>query len=265
MPEWLSKEENYIAEADRDTFVNKSILSLLGVLSRIKAQSEYEKDSFNISASLKVIFTFMLVLLISFSKSFAFIIVANIYLLLILSMMKGEEILKIIKVSLVVTAFTFVILLPSVFLRNGTRSFIIAIKVFPTVNCVSILSHSTRWNHITGALKKFFIPDIFILVLDITIRYIVMLGEFSVNMLYSLKLRSVGKNKSKYTSLSGIAGTMFIKSKEMAEDMYLAMECRGFTGEYKVINRKYKFKLGDFIFIIINIMIFTAFLYMERI
>ena len=30
---------------------------------------------------------------------------------------------------------------------------------------------------------------------------------------------------------------MFMTSKEMAEDMYAAMECRGFTGQYRVHNK----------------------------
>lgn len=83
-------------------------------------------------------------------------------------------------------------------------------------------------------------------------------------MLYSLKLRSVGKNTGKYTSLSGIAGTMFIKSKEMAEDMYSAMECRGFTGEYHV-NSKLKFTFADFIYIMINAGIAAVFVHLVKI
>ena len=41
MPEWLLKEENYMPLKDKDTFINKSILSLLNVISRIRAQSHY--------------------------------------------------------------------------------------------------------------------------------------------------------------------------------------------------------------------------------
>jgi cobalt/nickel transport system permease protein len=52
-------------------------------------------------------------------------------------------------------------------------------------------------------------------------------------MLHALKLRSVGRNAGKTASLSGVAGTLFLVSKEMAEEMYGAMECRGFTGEYR--------------------------------
>ncbi|MDP4181635.1 MAG: energy-coupling factor transporter transmembrane component T [Bacillota bacterium] len=263
MPEWLLKDENYIPQSDKDTFANKSILSLLSLLSRIRTQSGYKEDKFHVNAALKVTFTLMLVILLSLSRSFTFVVVIYVYLLVILSLMQGEEIIKIFRVSFVMAIFTFLILLPAAFWGNKHSSIMITAKVFASVTAVNILSHSTRWNSITSALKRFFVPDIFIFVLDITIKYIVMLGEFALNMLYSLKLRSVGRNKSKYTSLSGIAGTMFIKSKEMAEDMYSAMECRGFTGEYHIYN-KFKFTFADFFYIMINICIILTFIYLGR-
>lgn len=262
MPEWLLKDENYIPQSDKDTFVNKSILSLLGILARIKTQGGYKKDRFYVNAALKVAFTFLLVVLLSVSRGFTFVVIMNVYLLVLLSMLQGEEIVRILKMSFAMALFTFVILLPAAYWGNVHSSIMITSKVFATVTAVNILSHSTRWSSITSALKRFFVPDIFIFVLDITIKYIVMLGEFALNMLYSLKLRSVGRNKSKYASLSGIAGTMFIKSKEMAEDMYYAMECRGFTGEYRVYSR-FRFTFADFIYIIINIGIIFTFVYLH--
>ena len=90
-----------------------------------------------------------------------------------------------------------------------------------------------------------------------------MLGEFSLNMLYALKLRSVGKNSKKYNSLSGIAGTMFIKSKEMAEEMYAAMECRGFTGEY-AYKKVSSLSPADYIYIVMNLLIITTFIVWGR-
>lgn len=261
MPEWLLKDENYIPQSDKDTFVNKSILSLLNILSRIRTQSGYKTERFHVSAVLKVAFTLLLILLLSVSRSFTFIFIVNVYLVFVLSMMRADEIIKILRASFIIALFTFVILIPAAFWGNYYSIIMITPKVFATVTAVNILSHSTQWNSITSALKTFFIPDIFILVLDITIKYIALLGEFSLNMLYSLKLRSVGKNKNKYTSISGISGIMFIKSKEMSEDMYAAMECRGFTGEYRVC-KKFKFTFADFIYIMINAIIMFAFFYL---
>jgi cobalt/nickel transport system permease protein len=263
MYEWLLKDENYIPQGDKDTFINKSILALLGVLARIRRQSGCKADIFNVNSAFKVAFTLLLIILLSVSKNLAFVVIANVYLLIILSFLKAEDIINILKASITVAVFTFVILIPSVFWGNYYSIMMITPKVFATVTAVNILSRSTKWNSITSALKAFFIPDIFILVLDITIKYIVMLGEFSLNMPYSLKLRSVGKNKSKHTSLSGIAGTMFLESKEMAEDMYAAMECRGFTGEYHA-PKKFTFTFLDFIYIMINAAIIFIFLYFER-
>jgi len=261
MPEWLLIDEDYNPETDKDTFINKSILTLLGVISRIKAQSGYKPDSTKVSAVLKLAFTFFLIVLLSVAKSLTFIISVNVYLLLVLSLMKAEDIIRILKGSFVIALFTVIILLPAAFWGNYYSLIMVTPKVFATVIAVNILSRSTQWTSITSALKTFYVPDIFIFVIDITLKYIMLLGEFSLNMLYSLKLRSVGKNNNKYTSLSGVAGTMFIKSKEMAEDMYTAMECRGFTGEYHIY-KKYKFTFADLVYIIINAIILFAFFYL---
>lgn len=263
MPEWLLNENEYTPQSDKDTFINKSILSLLSLISRIRSQGGYNKETLKVSAVLKVALTFMIILFLSLSRSFTFIVIVNVYLLSVLSMMRGEDIIKILKASFAVAAFTFVILLPAAFWGNYYSIKMITPKVFATVMAVNIVSHSTKWNNITNALKTFFIPDIFILVLDITIKYILLLGEFSLNMLYALKLRSVGKNSSKYTALSGIVGIMFIKSKEMSEDMYSAMECRGFTGEYRV-NRRFKVTFYDIIYIVINTIIAFLFFYIRN-
>lgn len=259
MPEWLLKEENYAPQADKDTFVNKSILSLFQVISRIKMQEFRNKPRYSVNVTLKVSFTFLFVLLLSLAKSFSFVLAANVYLLLILSLLDGKTIIRVIKPSFLMAFFTFLIMVPSLLWGYSYSAVMITVKVFASITAVSILTHTSKWSDITGALKVFFVPDIFILVLDITMKYIVMLGDFTLNMLYALKLRSVGKNRNKYSSLSGIAGTMFVKSKEMAEDMYYAMECRGFTGEYRVYGR-FKLTAPDLAYIILNIGIVLLFL-----
>ena len=263
MPQWILKEENYSPLPDRDTFINKSILSIFSILARIKTQGAATEGKYSVNAVFRVAFTFLLLILLSVSQSASFVIVVIVYLLAVLCLMEANTIVKILRVSIIMTLFTFVILLPAAIGGNTYSGIMITSKVFATITAVGILSHSTRWSSITSALKRFFVPDIFIFVLDITIKYIVMLGDFMLSMLYALKLRSVGRNKRKYTSLSGIAGTMFIESKEMAENMYNAMECRGFTGEYHVYSH-FKCTFIDFAYIMMNIAIFMIFLYFGR-
>lgn len=263
MPEWLMKNENYIPLNDKDTFVNKSILSVFKVISRIKMQDSMNETRLQINVPLHVLCTLILLVLVSLTRSFIFVMIVNVYLLSILSVTDTDRLVRILKMSFGVTLFTAVIMLPAFLLGNTYSSIMITTKVFATLTAMGLLSHSTKWSALTEALKKFYVPDMFILILDITIKYIYMLGEFSLNMLYALKLRSVGKNHKKYASMAGIAGNLFLQSKEMAEEMYHAMECRGFSGEYHV-NNKSRLKWIDFVYIIINIGFIILYMYLGR-
>lgn len=262
MPEWLLGKDQYTPQKDKDTFIDKSILSILGVISKLALQSEKRKKKNTINPVLKVISTLLVIILISVTRSFTFVLTINVLLLLAVSLMSLKQIKSILSVSFITALFTLIILLPSILMGNVGNSILTVIKVLANITSVSILTNVTEWSDITGILKLFFIPDLFIFVLDITIKYISVLGEFSLDMLYSLKLRSVGRNKNKYSSISGIMGTMFIKSKEMAEEMHGAMECRGFTGEYKAY-KKYTFNYMDFIYLIINVIMVVIYLYLR--
>jgi len=263
MPEWLFKKDNYIPEKDSVNFINKSILSILNILTRFKLQSNAKADKLGVNDLIKLISTLVLIIFVSLSKNFTYILIADIFLLMLINFLSIDEIKYVLKVSFVMAAITLIILLPSIFLGYGNNALMITLKVFATVGFVNILSYVTKWNDLLGALKVFKVPDMFIFVLDITIKYIIVLGEFSLNLAYALKLRSVGKSISKSTSLSGIVGTMFIKSKELSEEMYGAMECRGFTGEYRVY-KKFKFKLADYICIIVIAAFILAYFYLDR-
>jgi cobalt/nickel transport system permease protein len=264
LPDWLLTDENYIPRPGRDTYISRSILSILRILSKIKAQDKRKEAKYKVNAVFKVAFTFMLVILLSLSKNYAFVIMLIIYQLVVISSMTARDIIGILRLGIIAAFFTFIVLLPAVLWRNDYSSIMITSKVFASVTAVGILSHSAGWSALSGTMKRFYIPDIFIFVFDITVKYIYMLGDLALNMLYALKLRSVGKNKRKYTSMSGIGGTVFIKSKEMAEDMYDAMECRGFTGEYHIYSN-FKLGIADLIYIAFNIGIILLFIYFERI
>jgi cobalt/nickel transport system permease protein len=81
-------------------------------------------------------------------------------------------------------------------------------------------------------------------------------------MLYALKLRSVGRNHDKTASLSGVAGTVFLKSKEAAEEMYAAMECRGFSGTYRTATRQ-RPAIMDYVFMFANVFVLASFFLLQ--
>lgn len=232
MPEWLLKDEQYLPHRDREAFLNRSILSFLSVLSKGRPRGGKEEGRGRMEPLVKVLAVFTAILLVSLTRSPSFLAMAGTGLLVVLSLQSGERIATVLKTSLAVAVFTVLILLPSAFWGHGSSLVMITAKVLISVTSVKLVAVTTEWASISGAFKRLGAPDLFILVFDIALKYITLLGEFALTMLYALKLRSVGRNAGKTTSLAGIAGTLFLKSKEMAEEMYAAMECRGFTGEY---------------------------------
>ena len=159
-------------------------------------------------------------------------------LLLYLCTWPARDILNIMKAGCGASVLALIILLPAMIVQpSGIRNeLLVVIKVFFSISTLSIFNHTTQWNHITGALRKLHIPGIFIFTLDITLKYIVLLGNLITDLLTSLQLRSVGKNNKKYSSIGGVMGVTFVRGTEMNQQMYEAMQCRGFTDDYSVKN-----------------------------
>ncbi|MDP4146271.1 MAG: energy-coupling factor transporter transmembrane component T [Bacillota bacterium] len=244
--DWLFKEDDYIPQNDKDTFIDRTIGAFLKLLSNIKRANKYVgvKYIYLISPFVKFICTILTIILISTAKSVIFVGIVVTALYIMCFMVNGEDRKKIYTLNMIIPTFTLIMLLPSIILGNFNNSVMIVLKVMGTITSVNILAYTTKWHIITKALKFLFIPDIFIFVMDITIRYIYLLGEFSLDMLYALRLRTVGRNRRKQTSIAQLIGTLFLKSKEMGNEVYSAMECRGFVGEYEVYN-KFKFTKRD--------------------
>ena len=232
MPDWLLKDERYAPRADREAFLDRSILSFLGLLSKGRPRGGKEAGTGRMEPLVQVVSVLVVILLVSLTRSPAFLAMAGTGLLVVLALQSGERIAAVLKTSLAVAVFTVLILLPSAFWGPASSLVMITSKVLVSVASVKLAASSTEWTAISGAFKRLGAPDLFLLVFDIALKYITLLGEFALAMLYALKVRSVGRNPGKAAALAGIAGTLFLKSKEMAEDMYAAMECRGFTGEY---------------------------------
>ncbi|HEY1406634.1 MAG TPA: energy-coupling factor transporter transmembrane component T, partial [Spirochaetota bacterium] len=232
IPIWMTSEERYVPPTDKDRFIDKSIRATLRILSQIRSGNR--RDSLlGIGATVQLVSTLTLVILVAVSRDMSFVLIVGVYTLLLLGLLRGETIISILRVSLIVSLFSLLALAPSAFLGNKYSIVVITVKICTSVTLLGIFSHSSPWHEVTASMRRFYVPDIFIFVLDITLKYIFLLGEFALNMLYSLKARSIGRNRDKRVALSGIAGTMFIRSVEMSQEMHAAMECRGFSGIYK--------------------------------
>jgi len=262
IPEWLIEKDNYVPKEEKSLYIEKSIFSLIKIISIIRQGKSKDELLYSINPTLKVMSTILNIVFISLSRSFIYVSVLDTYVLVNLFLMEKKKRKRILLKSLIFPVITLAALIPSMFYGNIYNSLLLFQKIMTTILLMNLLSHSTNWGEISKSLKLLFIPDIFIWIMDITIKYIVLLGEYSINLLYALKLKSIGTTHNKYNSLTGIMGNLFIKSYIMSEEMFHAMECRGFVGEYTT-KVNFTFRKIDYIYIIINILLVSLFIFLN--
>lgn len=234
LPNWMKETDNYIPAQDGGRFAVQTMKSIGKSMSQIKIQKGHEKGR-ALPSLLKLCIMIAAILVISIAKNPLIVMAYAAFILLYLCTWPGKDILNVFKAGIIAAVLAVIILLPAVIINKElirNELFIVA-KVFLSVITVSIFNHTTQWNHVTGALRKLHVPGIFIFTLDITLKYIVVLGNLINDLLTSMQLRSVGKNNKKYDSVGGVMGVTFIRGVEMNKQMYEAMQCRGFTDDYK--------------------------------
>jgi len=261
VPQWLLEKDNYIPKKEKNLYIEKSIFSLIKTISIIRQNKNQDKLIYSINPSLKVAGTILMILCVSISRSFIYLLIIDIYVLINLFLIGKKSSKRILFKSFIFPLITLITLIPSMIFENIYNSLLILQKIIITILLMNILSHTSRWSEISKSLKLLFIPDIFIWIMDLTIKYIVLLGEYTINLLHALKLRSIGITPDKYNSLTGIIGNLFIKSYKMSEEMSHAMECRGFVGEYTT-KANLKLKKIDYVYFIINIVLVSLFIYL---
>jgi cobalt/nickel transport system permease protein len=239
-PPWLGRPEEYRPRADKDRFIEKSIISLLFALARVRERSRPAPagSASAVHPAIGLLLSFLAILLVSLSRSLAFLAIVGTAELLLLSALEASRIASVLRTALAAAGFALVVFLPSMLWGNLPGTLAVAGKVLLSVAAASLVTAIGGWRSLTAGLSALRLPESFVLVLDLAIKYVSLLGGIVLDMLYALKLRSVGRNRAKVESLGGIAGTVFLKSKEAAEEMVLAMECRGFSGSYRVGTRR---------------------------
>lgn len=263
MSEWLYKKEEYTPKQSNNSYIDRTLNTLMNILSKIRYinNNMKSKNYYFINPVAKFSFTLILIGMISYTKNTLSLTYIFLCLLIVLFSIHKEDILKCLSLAFIAFAGNLIVLTPSLFMGNF-NSFFIVIKSTLMVLALNLFIFTTKWHHITKVLKFFRIPDIFIFMLDITLKYIVSFAESSVEMFNALKMRTIGANADKKRSNFGIIGTIFLKSKEQSEELYSAMECRGFTGEYKSL-WTFNFKKTDYIYTFIYILFIIGYIYIE--
>lgn len=226
----------------------------------------------------------VLAFLISVSLSRSLPVLAGIYILtLVLALRSSIPAGFFIKrVWLALPFFTGMIILPALFITPGpslinlpfgleiTRtglmsSLFLLMRVSSSVSLTLLLILTTPWNTVLGALTILKVPDVFILILGMTYRYIYLLLHVANDMFLSRKSRVVGRMDAAENRrmLAAISGTLLSKSLSMSSDVYLAMQSRGFRGNMVTL-KPFKMQQHDWFWLTVLLLISIAFIYLGR-
>ena len=153
----------------------------------------------------------------------------------------------------VVLAFTGVIALPAIFITPGTpvagmggltiteqglrTAGLLVLRVESAVTFTALLVLCTPWSHVLKALRTLRLPKEAIMMLAMTYRYVFLLVETATQMFESRRSRTVGELAPAEQRHMAVrtAGVLLSKSIDMSNEVYLAMQSRGFSGEVQVL------------------------------
>jgi cobalt/nickel transport system permease protein len=107
----------------------------------------------------------------------------------------------------------------------------VTIKALVAIMALTIVSMTTQFSDFLKALEDFHVPRIFTMLAGFAHRYIFVLADEFMRMKRARDSRLYGGRWLWHAKvIGGMIGTMFLRSYERAERIYVAMVSRGFDG-----------------------------------
>ncbi len=144
--------------------------------------------------------------------------------------------------------------------RTGTQTALfLLLRVSTSVSATILLILTTPWNSVLKALGVLHVPDVFVLILGMTYRYIYLFLHTVNDMFLSRQSRVIGRLNSSEERriMAANAGTLLGRSLDLSTEVYLAMQSRGFRGYPRTMDT-FKMRPFDWLCLSITMMITIA-------
>lgn len=124
----------------------------------------------------------------------------------------------------------------------------ILVKAWLSILSLILLTSTTRLPNLLKGLAQLGLPRVIIMILLFMYRYIFILMDEVMRMRQARDSRNFGgKRLWQIKTIGNMIGTLFIRSYERGERVYLAMVARGFDGQSRTLDRL-DFKRADAVF-----------------
>lgn len=220
---------------------------------------------------MKIIATLLVLLTVSFSHSLGVILALYLGVLILAAFSSVPMGWFIKRVWVLIPFFTGLIALPALFITPGpalvhlplgllitrtgaTTALFLLLRVGTSVSLAILFVLTTRWNSVLKALGVLRMPDVIVLVVGMTYRYIHLLLHLTNDMFLSRKsriLRPLSGSEERHL-MAATSGTILGKSLQLSGEVYLAMLSRGYNGYPRTLDT-FRMKLRDWAALIVVI------------
>jgi cobalt/nickel transport system permease protein len=143
---------------------------------------------------------------------------------------------------------TIVSLAPGIFIsQTGVQAAaFLCLRAGASISLATLFMLTTPWNNLLRALGVLRVPDVIILIFGMTYRYIHLLLHTANDMFLARKsriLRETEKTQGR-KFIGATIGVLLGKSLHLSEDVYLAMQARGYRGYPRTLDQ-FQFRWRD--------------------
>ncbi len=247
------------AKKRRVNFIERSLGSLIDNAERALFAEELARGRGllqSLDPRVKIVGFLALIIDVTLSRNFTTIFLLFAVALVLAASSRVPVRTLVTRAWLSVLAFTGTIAVPVLFITPGkviyqlpllgwtitwqglTSALYLLTRVETTVTLSLLLVLCTLWTQILKALRVLRVPVVFVVILGMTHRYIFVMIDTARNMFEARRSRLVGSlsgGESRRLAASSI-GVLLSKSFYLNNEIYLAMQSRGFRGEVYSLN-----------------------------
>ncbi|OPY56517.1 MAG: Nickel transport protein NikQ [Pelotomaculum sp. PtaU1.Bin035] len=223
-----------------------------------------------IDPRVKVLTTILLIIVAGLARHPTTLLALNLWILWVAKVSRVPLPMYLKRVWLAAPLFTGIIVFPSIFnvvypgdplliLINFSRHFrlgpwtvpetlavtyqgvwgalVLILRVGASVSLAVLLALTTRWQVLLKALNMVFVPQVFIVMLEMSCRYIYLFLQTTSEMFVARRSRTVSRTSTQEQRcfVSGSIGALWNKAYILSGEIHAAMVSRGYTGTPKTL------------------------------
>ena len=240
------------------SFVERTAGDLLNVFEQsLYAERSAARDGFlqRLDARAKIVSSLLLVIGVAACRSIA--VIAALFAFVIVMALFSRVSLRVFAMRTwsQVLALTSVIAIPALFVTPGRviaalpgglsitaeglrTAALLVLRVETIATLAMLLIVTTAWTEVLRGLRGVGIPSVVVVIVSMTYRQLFILLQRAQEMFVAARSRTLGEVRASTSRRLALAsaGSLLSRSMQTSEDVYLAMQSRGFTGEVRTLD-----------------------------